>query len=154
MDVDPPDVTSVPSLLQRFSDAEPSSGPSIPRSLLERFSSPTNAVAGPSNSNRSLIDRLRPADEELRGISDAEKALLRRVDVKLSERVSTQTKPLRVRKHNRAKKRVERLIVVDEELHAWERLTNEFPWTDEEIDWFISMENLDFYDFEEFFRDE
>ncbi|KAJ7047933.1 hypothetical protein C8F04DRAFT_1247536 [Mycena alexandri] len=99
-------------------DAEPS--------LLRRISE------APMTESSSLLMRMGDS------ASMEEKSLLQRTGVRLEERISTVTKTPRRRKHDRTKHRINKLVDVELELAT--SLTEPFPWTDEEIDFFIDHE--------------
>ncbi|KAJ7826563.1 hypothetical protein B0H14DRAFT_2595729 [Mycena olivaceomarginata] len=81
---------------------------------------------------RTLLDRLRPAPEK------GKRALMERMEVWLKDRISTLAVSGHKRAHNRPKKRLERLLRLEEEIL---REREEFQWTDaEEIDWYIDQE--------------
>lgn len=62
---------------------------------------------------------------------------MERMGVGLKERVSSQTVSGHKRAHNRPKKRVERLLRLEEDIRReWE----EMRWPDAEIDWIIDQE--------------
>ncbi|KAJ7034333.1 hypothetical protein C8F04DRAFT_1183381 [Mycena alexandri] len=70
--------------------------------------------------------------------SKEEKSLLRRTGVQLHERISETKKAPRHRKHDRTKRRINKLVGQEKEI-ATPALPS-FPWTDEEIDFFIDQE--------------
>jgi hypothetical protein len=91
---------------------------------------------------KPLLERMQAKEET------GKRALLKRMEVGLKERVSVQrTSAGHKRAHNRPKKRLERLLRLEEEIRLeWE----EFRWTDAEIDWIIDQEeSLPAYDADE-----
>ncbi|KAF8196610.1 hypothetical protein K438DRAFT_1967607 [Mycena galopus ATCC 62051] len=84
--------------------------------------------------------------------SEDERALLQRLDVRLGERVSDLAPPAKKRKHNPAGKRKAWIARMEEirepapeifeELEEWETVML-YIWADDEIDWFINMEEGD-----------
>ncbi|KAJ7707942.1 hypothetical protein B0H16DRAFT_1746387 [Mycena metata] len=111
-------------------------------------------TAAPLPTASSLLDRLQapPAMEK--------KGLMKRVDVKLQERISVEvTVKSRHRPHRRTHKRINKLVDVEMEIAPPPQ--ESFPWTDAEIDFFIDHEEGppppdemyepygDFYDTEE-----
>jgi hypothetical protein len=77
---------------------------------------------------RTLLDRLQSAPEK------GKRALMEQMEVGLKDRVSTQVASGHKRAHNQPKKRLDRLLRLEEEIQ-WER--EDFRWTDTEIDWYI-----------------
>jgi hypothetical protein len=62
---------------------------------------------------------------------------MERMEVGLKERVSKQTVSGHRRSHNRPKKRLERLLRLEEDIRReWEGMC----WTDADIDWIIDQE--------------
>ncbi|KAJ7825235.1 hypothetical protein B0H14DRAFT_3468724 [Mycena olivaceomarginata] len=117
---------------------EPPTAPRAERTLAGRM----GALEIPSTSSiplqerltdpgRTLLDRLRPAPEK------GKRALMERMEVGLKDRISTLAVSGHKRAHNRPKKRLERLLRLEEEIL---REREEFQWTDAEIDWYIDQE--------------
>ncbi|KAJ7019346.1 hypothetical protein C8F04DRAFT_1177200 [Mycena alexandri] len=85
----------------------------------------------PLSETSSLLDRLRSPQTQDRN-------LMRRVDVKLEERISVNAQPKRRRPHKRTHKRINKLV--DVEMQGFMPQQETFPWTDAEIDFFIDQE--------------
>ncbi|KAK6977847.1 hypothetical protein R3P38DRAFT_2809731 [Favolaschia claudopus] len=148
-----------PRLQERLTDpasstASNSAGPSnVGPRLLERLSEPDSS--GPSDERPRLLERLSdaPRDEEVPPLrllerlavsnpssEDGKEKLMQRVDVRLEERVSTMARPRRRRTHHRTDKRISRLEVLVRAPSPETEGLVDWPWTDEEIDWFIDRE--------------
>ncbi|KAK7046915.1 hypothetical protein R3P38DRAFT_3423015 [Favolaschia claudopus] len=136
-----------PRLLERLTEpnqpADSTSGPSAEGPpLLERLS-------GPTTPSTMLVDESPRSDRLIERISgtqtspdDSKEKLMHRVDVKLQERVLTVERPKRRRTHRRTDKRVSRIeVLVRSPSPEPERFAG-WPWTDDEIDWFIDQEEF------------